>query len=142
MPELRPYQRSAIREMDAAGGRAIFAYPPGTGKTATVCSWLAEREFGRTGRGLIVAPNGPVLPHWVSEAARFTELIGVVGTGGPRKRTATRNAVGDGGIELLVVNYETMRNDIDALLAIGWDAVVFDESHRLKNRKALTFKAA
>lgn len=147
MTELRPYQHDAILAMRRAGGRAIFAYAPGTGKTGTVARWLLGEvreiaEAGTNWRVLIVAPNGPVLQHWESELMRFAGLPGIIGTGSPKKRAKWRESVAMGGYLPIIVNYETMRGDIDELLKIPWDAVVFDESHRLKNRKSLTFKAA
>lgn len=136
--QLRPYQREAV-DFLAAHGRAILAYPPGTGKTATVSSWLG----GSLGVGtiLVVCPNGPVLQHWAAELGRWGAVPAAIGTGTPKLRKLAREwTVHEGGA--LVVNYETMRCDIDALTAIPWDAVVFDEAHRLKNRQAQTFAAA
>lgn len=124
--------------MRAADGRAIFAYAPGTGKTAAVTRWLRDDDPKLV---LVVAPNGPVLTHWISETnAWWPKRIAMTGTGAPKNRCSLRALVQPTGT--LVVNYELMRGDIDELLQIPWDAVVFDESHRLKNRKSLTFKAA
>lgn len=135
MTELRSYQLDAIKAMDAADGRAIFAYAPGTGKTATTVRWLEDYN-----RILVVAPNGPVLTHWATEADEWAGLLLAHGTGSPKKRARVRDSLSLGNG--LIVNYETMRGDIDELIKIPWDAVVFDESHRLKNRKSLTYKAA
>jgi len=138
VPGLRNYQREAV-DFLAASCRAIIALPPGTGKTATVSSWLGGLDTPL--RVLIVAPNGPVLQHWADELHRWGGIAAVVGTGTPAKRKLARlGVVADGGA--IVVNYECMRGDIDELLKIEWGAVVFDESHRLKNRKALVLKAA
>lgn len=139
--ELRPYQRDAVDFLHRSQ-RAIFAYAPGTGKTATVAAWLADEHAQRT---LIVAPNGPVLEHWERESGRFWEFCWpVIGTGTPKNRAGSRDFIVAGGCDdaSLIINYELLRQDIDELIKIQWDAVVFDESHRLKNRKALVFKAA
>lgn len=123
--------------MRRADGRAIFAYAPGTGKTATTAAWL---EADGCKRILVVAPNGPVLTHWALEGDEWGHLLLGTGTGTPKQRAKMRELrdLGEG----LIVNYETMRGDIDHLMALPWDAVVFDESHRLKNRNSQTYKAA
>lgn len=123
--------------MDAAEGRAIFAYAPGTGKTATTVRWLAGKDLDCV---LVVAPNGPVLTHWGHEAYDWGAIQTLIGTGTPKQRIRARQVLNVG--QGLIVNYETMRGDIDELIKIPWDAVVFDESHRLKNRNSLTYKAA
>lgn len=134
MPDLRPYQHTAV-DFLTEHGRAILAYPPGTGKTATVSRWLSDLPGFRV---LVVCPNGPVLQHWKDEMWRWGELAATIGTGTKIRRHRSRT-FSTGG---LILNYECMRQDIDELVKIPWDAVVFDESHRLKNRKALVFKAA
>lgn len=126
--------------MQRAGGRAIFAYAPGTGKTATVARWLQVEKARLV---LVVAPNGPVLAHWAYEADDWASLLFGSGTGTPKQRTRAREAaVNIPEADGLILNYETMRGDIDELVKIPWDAIVFDESHRLKNRASQTFKAA
>lgn len=132
--QLRTYQADAVEFLDQQQ-RMLLALPPGAGKTAIVSSWLREVDAARI---LVVAPNGPVLEHWRHELLLWGQVIGINGTGTPKQRAAWREASKGGA---LVINYECMRNDIDALAEIEWDAVVFDESHRLKGRK-VTFKAA
>lgn len=138
--ELREYQRDAIKAMHRAGGRAIFAYAPGTGKTATTIRYLRAEGAKRI---LAVTPNGPVLRHWTNEQQDWWEesLPWQLGTGTPSYRAGVRDLVARQGFAE-VVNYEIMRGDIDELIKLQWDAVVFDESHRLKNRNSQTFKAA
>jgi SNF2 family DNA or RNA helicase len=135
MPALRQYQKDAVQFIAKRHGRALVALPPGAGKTAIVSSWIA----GSTGPILVIAPNGPVLDHWSYELAAWGGLSGVVGTGTKKQREHHRTHLLPG--EVLILNYECMRNDIDALVDIPWGLVIFDESHRLKGRK-LTFKCA
>lgn len=127
---LRPYQQDAVDTIQREG-RLLLALPPGAGKTAIVAAALGE------GRKLIVAPNGPVIHHWQVQAREWGHFHVANGTGSAKRRQGVRQ-----GRHSVVMNYEAFRVDIDYVLAQEWDAVVFDESHRLKNRQSQTFKAA
>lgn len=131
MTELRPYQAEAV-EFIRTRRRVLLALPPGAGKTATVVNALAS-----TPSVLVVAPKS-VLGHWKAEYQRWTGRGAVVVTGTKAQRERALASTWP----MKVINYEAFRTDIDALLQIPWDAVVFDESHRLKNHKSQTFKAA
>ena len=48
----------------------------------------------------------------------------------------------EGGNHILVTNYEQFRMNIDLFLESGIDRVVFDESSKVKNRKAKVTQAA
>lgn len=135
MPDLRAYQTEAVHFLNRTG-RGILALPPGTGKTATVADWLP------TGRCLIICPNGPVLHHWYGELAQWADVQAVIGVGTKPARDTKRRSVAGGDFPALILNYECMRQDIDELVKIPWDAVVFDESHRLKGRTTLVAKSA
>lgn len=145
MTTLRTYQNEAVQFL-TEHGRAIYGDAPGTGKTASTLCWLHENNSLRT---LIVAPL-PVLGHWEREAARwYPDLHVVRGTGTPKQRVTARTQVDDAGRSrgettptALLVNYETLRGDIDALTGVRWDAFVADEAHRLKNRNAQVTKAS
>lgn len=136
--DLRPYQKGALERI-LGRGRMIYADAPGTGKTPTSLAWLHAAEVRRA---LIVAPL-PVLHHWESLAGVWWPGAEVhVGHGSAKRRAAARErvfeAVGPSG---LVVNYEAFRADHEHYLG-RFDAAVFDEAHRLKNRRAQVRKAA
>lgn len=145
MSALRPYQVDAL-EWLLIHGRGIYADPPGAGKTATTLRWLEEMGGGVQ---MIVAPLS-VLGHWQREAALwYPELQIVNGAGTPKQRALARETVqeagrSDGGAvpSALLLHYEAVRQDIEALCGIEWDSIVFDEAHRLKGRNTLISKAA
>lgn len=139
MRHLRSYQLDAVRFLTEQR-RALLALPPGAGKTAIVASALGQHCELDEPKFLIVCPNGPVLQHWQDELFSWGQWQSVIGTGTKQVRAVKRQLVQPSGA--LILNYETFRNDIEELAKIKWTAVVFDESHRLKNRTTATFKAA
>lgn len=145
--ELRAYQHEALVHM-AVTRRVIYADAPGTGKTATSLRWLDAMTTG--GPGLIVAPK-PVLWHWIDQAETWAPDRRLLpGWGTPKARRSAREDVRQSPFghppahpsPVLVVNYETLRNDIEELHSIRWSTVIFDEAHRLKNRRSLVHSAA
>lgn len=142
--ELRPYQIEALGQMRATG-RFIYGDAPGTGKTATTLRWLAETGVQRA---LIVTPMN-VLHHWEAEAAKwYPELIVIDGRGTKAwrvgQRVMARSMGGLDGPTALLLNYESMRQDIEHLVDLQdrFDTLVCDEAHRLKGRSTQTHKAA
>lgn len=131
--ELQPRQREALTPLR---DRWIHADPPGTGKTPMGLTWLDEQDAKRV---LIVAP-ARVLSHWHDLIPEWTTLKSVNGMGTPAQRGHARSAIAHSGA--LVIGYETMRQDANTLMTYPWDAVIFDEAHRLKGRKNLVHKAA
>lgn len=138
---LRKYQQEGS-EFLLSHRRSVLALDPGTGKTPTTL--VSLRDAGAL-RVLVVAPKS-VVHHWENLAADWwPELRTWIGTGTAKQRESARAYVATisrGIPSALVVNYESMRIDIEALAAMGFDAVVFDEAHRLKNRNAQQTRAA
>jgi SNF2 family DNA or RNA helicase len=142
----RWYQQEALRRWDESQ-KVLIALPPGAGKTAIGVCGLVPSVADASSRCLIVCPNGPVMGHWLSQL-RIWHTPGsplstaVIGAGTAQQRADARELIADRAARVLIINYEAMRQDIGALLELGFAQVIFDESHRLKNRKSLTFKAA
>lgn len=141
---LRKYQEDAVVFMNTHR-RNILALDMGVGKTPTTL--VALRNVGPR-RTLIVAPKSVTL-HWVDLMTTWwPELVGILGTGAQRQRERAREnfefmAASDQNYPVaLVINYESMRQDIESLSQLGFGAIVFDEAHRLKNRQAQQTRAA
>jgi SNF2 family DNA or RNA helicase len=120
-----------------------MAAAAGVGKTPLTL--VALRDAGAC-RILVVAPKS-VTFHWLDMMGTWWPgLTGVLGTGTARQREAMREFVegisASGRPVALVINYESMRIDIESLAEMRFDAVVFDEAHRLKNRNAQQTRAA
>jgi len=113
--------------------RFLLADEPGTGKTIMGGLWLREMQrLGFVNRALIVCP-AHLVTKWQEDFERFL--------GGPdslRRITADtvrEHAVGVGH-DMWVVSLELAGMNQSVLDAIdpdraGWDAVVFDEAHRM-----------
>lgn len=119
-------------------------------------SWLAQRQYGflahevGTGKSrsllmayaacllmLIVCPIA-VGPAWAKQIGLFDRrrkaVIAVSGSATSRAR-AIREAVEAGGPVAVVVNYDSVwRGEVGKTIASAkWDAIVLDESHRIKS---------
>lgn len=130
-PALDAFQHDAIDFIEAARGRVIYADPMGARKTATTLSALSA--LPGADHVLCVVP-GAVVGHWAREAARFYPRLPVfIGRGSKAQRHARLDEAGRGP-GLYITTYGSMVQDIDALTG-RFDAVVFDEGHRLKGRR-------
>jgi superfamily II DNA or RNA helicase len=113
--------------------RFLLADEPGTGKTIMGGLWLREMQrLGFVNRALVVCP-AHLVTKWQDDFERFL--------GGPRSLrritadTVREHAVGLGH-DMWVVSLELAGMNQSVLEAIdpdraGWDAVVFDEAHRM-----------
>lgn len=110
----------------------------GARKTGTVLAWL-QAERAST---LVVAPSC-VHGHWAREAARFypdATVLKVSGTSTKKKRLdLLEQFLLDDNLNpqafIYITTYESMKADQHELHKAPFDAVVFDEGHRLKGRR-------
>ena len=138
-----------------------FAYfmQMGTGKTLTTITLLRKifTTYKRPLRTLILCPQ-IVVKNWKSEIERFSHMGNLVctleGTGEKRKVALDRGI--REGKSLFITNLENLsvvegllwetkkrgKDEIRVPINHGWEAVVFDEIHRLKNPSAKSFKMA
>lgn len=139
MAELRPLQQEALEPLRK---RWVHGDPPGSGKTPVGLTWL--REHGAR-RCLIVSPSN-VVRHWAALAPIWHgELDVLVAPKG--SKLSDRQKAWDffkqaTGPAAYITTYALLREDADALAVAKWDAAIFDEAHRLKNRTSLLHKAA
>lgn len=123
-PKLEPYQEEGARWL-AERRRGVLADKPGMGKTAqaiTACDLLGCRRI------LVIAPK-TILHNWKREIELWSH--------GDVQILTTKNDITQARWH--VTNYEvpTRRN----LLGGRWDALIVDEAHRIKNRKAARTRA-
>lgn len=153
---LYPYQNEGVKFLQKTDGNALIGDEMGLGKTLQTLAWAATQ-----GKKVLVVCPKAVRRNWVREGEKFfpgyfrgkelspAELR--------KQRAKTRAAVAAGGeteaIDALVaeardlaedlakynlvsINYESVAKYADALKAAGYDTIVIDESHRIKNPKA------
>ncbi len=134
---LHDYQKEGARFL-ARTGRALLADDMGLGKTvqAIVAALLLRRTVGAA-RALVVCPAS--LKHqWRREIDKACGEPSVVVEGPPSRRRATYAAWREG---FLIVNYELVLRDLDALGDPAADLVILDEAQRIKNWNTQTARA-
>jgi SNF2 family DNA or RNA helicase len=134
--KLYPYQRADVAFM-AEHQRVIDANDMGLGKTIEAIATVAE--VGANGPFLVVCPNAMV-ETWVEEIAKWAP-------GPPQAKAITgktplarRQQISRWPGSWTVVNWEKLRI-MPELAAVSWGAVIADEAHRAKNRKAKQTRA-
>jgi hypothetical protein len=127
--KLYRFQAESVRFLESRRGRAVIAHEMGLGKTVISLSWLRIHPEARP--AICVVPASLKI-NWQREARKWlanNELIQVV-SGRPN---------GNGQKlwgSVIVINYDILKDWVKAIKVLNPQAVVFDESHFLKNPKA------
>lgn len=124
------YQNEGVRFLDKTNGNALIGDEMGLGKSLQTLAWVAKGNH----RTIVVAPK-VVRRTWLQEAEKFfpghfkgVELISA---------DIRNNRVPDlKDKNIVTVNYESLEKFYPYLKDAGFDTVVVDESHRMKNPKA------
>jgi SNF2 family DNA or RNA helicase len=143
--ELRPYQQVGVDWLAFcrdAGLGCVLADDMGLGKTVQALAVLPRRADAKRSPGsslaqpqtLVVAPTS-VLFNWLAELRRFRPGLSVSTYHGARR-------VIDPTADVVLTSYPLLRNDADALAAIGWSVVILDESQTIKNPDSQVARAA
>ncbi len=133
---LRPYQRVDVEFIKSKKSVAVFNEQR-TGKTPTIL--LAVKEY--LGKGVVVCPSSLKL-NWKSEYETWVgKNDALVVSGTPKKRKAIYDSFANGNTTLLIMSYETLRQDIRIFPNTIFDVLIVDEAHRLRNFKTAQSKA-
>ena len=125
-PALTDSQLENVSKLVALPNGANFSVP-GAGKTTTTYAvYEILRERGDVERMLVVGPNS-AFEAWREEAVECLTPV-------PKVATYVGAAIG-GDVEVLLVGYQRLSNDLDRLM--NWcrsakTMVVLDEAHRMK----------
>lgn len=136
--KLFPYQNEGVRFLDKTNGNALIGDSMGLGKTLETLAWVAKDD-NMEKKTIIVAPK-VVRRTWLQEAEKFfpghfkgAELIA---------EDIRKDRVPDlKDKNIVTVNYESLEKFYPYLKDAGFNTVVIDESHRMKNPKAKQTKA-
>ena len=129
--ELYPFQYVGVRFAELANGKALIGDDMGVGKTIQALAYAALHPEHHP--VLVVCPAN-VKFNWLKESQAWltTYDTEVIKTG--------KDEVPDA--DVVVINYDLMSRQRDALLEHGFGTVIFDESHYLKNYKAQRTQAS
>lgn len=137
------HQQEGIRRMATEPDFALF-FEMGTGKTRTIIEALTNRwkECGQQ-RTLIFCPP-VVIQNWVEEWRKFTSLRAIPLFGSGVKRLKSFTAATTQGHRLFITNYESLSMKPLHAAFMKWQpqALVFDESHKLKSPSSQRSKLA
>lgn len=136
-----PFQDAAVQKaLRAPQQRHILNFETGLGKTRTALEIIKQVEAKNV---LIVTP-AIVRHHWADEWEDWFDHRGAAPILAGRGRTSglSRRAQGELATAyaspVQVVSYTLLPE----VAATGWDAIVFDEAHRLKNPVSVQSRAA
>jgi SNF2 family DNA or RNA helicase len=138
---LRPYQQKGYEWMillNQLGAGACLADDMGLGKTLQTICFLNYRKIKNpTKKHLIICPAS-LIYNWKMEIEKFAPEITV-----SVYHSANRNfaEIGKLNPDVIITSYGTARVDIELLNEIGWNTIVLDESHNIKNPQAQVTKA-
>lgn len=128
------FQNHGVRFIEMSEGRCLLGDDMGLGKTLQSSAWVALRGL----RVLVVCPK-VVRRNWCRDAER---LLPGYYKGKTREIDAKARKKLEKGMlslddkKMVSVNYETFKKIDKKLAGQNFDAIIIDESHRMKNPKA------
>ncbi|ODQ77750.1 hypothetical protein BABINDRAFT_163150, partial [Babjeviella inositovora NRRL Y-12698] len=140
--ELKNYQQVGINWLNLLYQHklsCILADEMGLGKTCQVIAFMAhlkEVDPHHCGKHLVVVPSS-TLENWMREFRKFCPTLVVNAYyGSQSERFELREALADAEYDVLVTTYNLAtgnKNDHGFLRSRGFNVVVYDEGHMLKN---------
>ena len=119
-------------DRDHAYGKGyMFTNGTGTGKTYTglgIAKRLAKQGKGRI---LFITPSQPKVKDWIKDGKNLGLDIHDLDAVAKEKGTTATTESGEG---MVITTYANMRQN-KKLLETEWDAVIYDESHRIMENK-------
>lgn len=129
----------------ARGRRSILLHMGmGTGKTRTALTIINQMLVERSIRRILVGCPKAVIPAWAKQASLWLPGIRVVlldKAGSAAKGAQVTAAMADTSPVIIVGNYESLWR-IREIEKVAWDAVIWDEIHRLKSHSGAASKWA
>lgn len=132
---LRPFQKAAV-EFGLMANRILLGDDMGLGKTIEALAILQARQAFPA---LVVCPKTLKI-NWQREAEKWLPGRKIMRmNGGIDAQTLYKEAP-----DIFIVHYEALvrKDNAEELARCPWEAVIFDEAHRLKNEKAQRSQAA
>lgn len=126
-----PYQFEGYRYYEQFKGCALNGDDMGLGKTLQTLLYAAKNNK----KTLVICPKN-VRRQWLQEASKFfkKDIFNTLELNSKSKVKSLE------GYNLVTLNYEILAKHIELLENSGFDLLVLDESHRIKNPSAKTTK--
>lgn len=128
--ELFPFQKKGVAFIEQKGGRALIADEMGLGKTIQALGWL---QLHPEKRPVVIVCPAHLKLNWQREINMTLENPDVEVLSGTTPYPISS--------EIVIINYDILKNWVDDLKAANFQVLVFDEAHYIKNSKALRTKA-
>lgn len=137
---LRNYQQYGVNWMNFlldSGVNPCLADDMGLGKTLQTLAVLQGRkERGHTGPNVLVCPV-VTMANWEAECRKFAPDFQLLVHRGDQRTKVPEELL---NADMVVVSYQTLRNDLQLFLEIEWELIVLDEAHYIKNIQSQLFK--
>lgn len=154
---LRNYQLIGFNWLNYLHGQQLggcLADDMGLGKTVQTIALLQSlKEKNELGPSLLITPV-VTLPNWEDEIARFAPTLRISRHAGSGRATSvaqllqipphtddTDTGSAAASVDIIMVSYHTLRNDLDLFVQTEWDYIILDEAHYIKNAGSQIFKA-
>lgn len=124
--------------------KGLIANSTGTGKTSSalgLLQWLKSKgRLGPSNRALIIVPAISVYGSWKKDGFEkfLPDMLYAIGRGSKQQRYKVYS---DPSWEVLLTNYETVRNDVEVLEKMSFPYVILDEADAVRNHETKTAKA-
>lgn len=131
--ELLPHQHAAVRFVEAANGEALILDEVRVGKAIQTLAYIQKAGISRI---IIVAPS-ITLYNWKYESEKLLSPMPTVSILSGRNPKPEQILIGER--QILVINYEILKNWVPVLQEFEAELLIVDESHRLKDRKSQAY---
>ena len=131
---IAPYQHEGVkwlvereRASDYPGG--FLCDEMGLGKTVQLLATMCTNPRSRT---LVIVPKS-IVSQWVSEIQKFTPHMEALAYDGTKRQVPEFDAAQQ---TVVVAPYSVVRDG--QLQKVGWDRIILDEAHEVRNNKSKT----